>query len=84
MRYVPSRVPLATYRLQFSDHLRFQDALDLINYLEALGITDAYPSPLFRARANSAHGYDVIDHATIDPEFGSHGDFQRFAEELRR
>ncbi|MFO0896870.1 MAG: malto-oligosyltrehalose synthase [Pirellulales bacterium] len=84
MRYVPSRVPLATYRLQFSDHLRFQDALGLIDYLEALGITDAYPSPLFRARANSAHGYDVIDHATIDPEFGTLADFQRFAEELRR
>jgi (1->4)-alpha-D-glucan 1-alpha-D-glucosylmutase len=84
MRYVPSRIPLATYRLQFSDHLKFQDALGLVDYLEALGVTDAYPSPLFRARANSAHGYDVIDHATIDPEFGSHDDFREFAEELRR
>lgn len=83
MPVIPPRVPLATYRLQFAAHLRFSDARELVGYLHELGISDAYPSPLFRARENSSHGYDVIDHAQIDPEFGSEDDFRAFAEELR-
>jgi (1->4)-alpha-D-glucan 1-alpha-D-glucosylmutase len=83
MVLTPSRIPLATYRLQFSSQLRFRDARRLVRYLSELGISDAYPSPLFRAREHSSHGYDVIDPRTIDPEFGTEADFQDFAEELR-
>jgi (1->4)-alpha-D-glucan 1-alpha-D-glucosylmutase len=83
MSVIPPRVPSSTYRLQFAAHLRFSDARGLVGYLSELGISDAYPSPLFRARENSSHGYDVIDHAQIDPEFGSEDDFRSFAEELR-
>jgi (1->4)-alpha-D-glucan 1-alpha-D-glucosylmutase len=79
----PSRVPLSTYRLQFSSHLRFEDARRLVGYLALLGISDAYPSPLFRARQHSSHGYDVIDHGMIDPEIGDQRGFQSFAEALR-
>jgi (1->4)-alpha-D-glucan 1-alpha-D-glucosylmutase len=78
----PSRVPLSTYRLQFSSHLRFEDARRLVGYLAKLGISDAYPSPLFRARQHSSHGYDVIDHSMIDPEIGDQRGFQLFAETL--
>ncbi|MEX2561553.1 MAG: alpha-amylase family glycosyl hydrolase, partial [Pirellulales bacterium] len=80
----PFRIPSATYRLQFSTNLRLADARALVGYLDDLGISDAYASPLFRAREESAHGYDVIDHASIDPESGSEEEFRRFAEELGR
>ncbi len=83
MVLTPTRIPLATYRLQFSSQLRFRDARRLVRYLSELGVSDAYPSPLFRAREHSSHGYDVIDPRTIDPEFGSEADFQDFAEELQ-
>ena len=79
----PERVPLATYRLQFSAHLDLGRARQLVPYLDALGVTDAYVSPLFRAREQSSHGYDVVDHGMIHPEFGGTADFQAFAEDLR-
>jgi (1->4)-alpha-D-glucan 1-alpha-D-glucosylmutase len=80
----PWYVPVSTYRLQFSAHLRFADAAALGGYLHRLGISAVYASPLFQARRDSAHGYDVIDHNTVDPEFGTEADFQHFAEELAR
>ncbi|HWA99800.1 MAG TPA: malto-oligosyltrehalose synthase [Pirellulales bacterium] len=80
----PRYLPASTYRLQFSAHLRFADAAALAAYFEKLGIAAVYASPLFRARRDSAHGYDVIDPNIVDPEFGSETDFQQFAEELAR
>jgi len=78
------RTPSATYRLQFNSGLRLEDARQLIRYLSALGITDLYASPLFRARENSAHGYDVVDHAMIDPAIGTEEDFKSLANQLRQ
>lgn len=83
MKAQPCRVPLATYRLQFSDHLTFDEARRLVDYLARLGVGDAYASPLFRARQSSSHGYDVIDHNTIHPKFGTEADFEAFATELK-
>ncbi len=80
---IPIRIPTATYRVQFSAHLTFPEAKALVPYLASLGIGDAYASPLFRARENSAHGYDVIDHTQVDPEFGNEADFIAFAEQLK-
>ncbi len=78
------RIPVATYRLQFNAGLRLDDARCLLRYFAALGISDLYASPLFRARENSSHGYDVVDHGAIDPAIGSEADFQLLAEHLRR
>ena len=80
----PIRVPLATYRLQFNPQFGFRDAKDLVEYLDRLGVSDAYASPLFQARESSAHGYDVVDHARVSPDFGSEEDFRDFALELAR
>jgi (1->4)-alpha-D-glucan 1-alpha-D-glucosylmutase len=41
----PCRIPTATYRLQFTPDFGFADALSLVPYLHALGITDLYASP---------------------------------------
>ena len=76
------RVPLATYRLQFNPQFGFRDAKELVDYLARLGVSDAYASPLFRARESSEHGYDVVDHTCVSPDFGTEDDFRDFAAEL--
>jgi (1->4)-alpha-D-glucan 1-alpha-D-glucosylmutase len=75
---VPLRIPTATYRLQFNRRFTFRDALSLIDYLEALGISEVYASPLTAARPGSPHGYDVIDPTRLNPELGSEKDFEAF------
>ena len=78
----PCRIPIATYRLQFTPGFGFADALALVPYLHALGITDLYASPFFRARQGSLHGYDVTDHSAINPEFGTEADLEALAHTL--
>lgn len=70
------RIPLATYRLQFSSSFRFQDAGDLVPYLSELGISDIYASPILKATRGSTHGYDVTDPDELNPELGTQEDFQ--------
>ncbi len=77
------RIPTATYRLQFNGRFRFSDAAELLPYLHTLGISDIYASPCLRARRGSPHGYDIIDHATINPEAGGAEEFDGLADELR-
>jgi (1->4)-alpha-D-glucan 1-alpha-D-glucosylmutase len=78
-----NRIPLATYRLQLQAGLDLEQLDELLPYLERLGISDIYLSPLFRARHESSHGYDVVDHGTIDPSIGNLASFQRVAEAAR-
>ena len=66
--------PLATYRLQLSSKLTLADARKLVPYLQTLGISHVYASPLLTARAGSTHGYDVVDHGRIDPALGGDDD----------
>jgi (1->4)-alpha-D-glucan 1-alpha-D-glucosylmutase len=79
----PNRVPVATYRLQFHAKFGFPQAVEIIDYLRDLGISDAYASPLFRAGEGSTHGYDVVDHTVVNPEFGGEDGFRQFAQALR-
>src|SRR5438034_11703843 len=76
------RIPAATYRIQFTPGFGFADALALIPYLHALGITDLYASPFFRARQGSLHGYDVTEHSTINPALGTEADLETLAHAL--
>jgi (1->4)-alpha-D-glucan 1-alpha-D-glucosylmutase len=78
-----NRVPLSTYRLQLKSSFNLDQVEQLLPYLQRLGITDLYLSPLFRAREESSHGYDVVDHGTIDPAIGDLGKFQRVAQAAR-
>ncbi|HEU0008034.1 MAG TPA: malto-oligosyltrehalose synthase [Terriglobia bacterium] len=77
------RIPCATYRLQFNAGFTLRQAEALVSYLNELGITDCYASPLFKARAGSSHGYDICDHSRLNPEIGSELDFQVFTDALR-
>ncbi len=75
--------PLATYRLQFHQGFRFTDAVMLAPYFERLGVTHVYSSPYFNASAGSTHGYDVIDHNSLNPEIGTPEEHQAFCAALR-
>jgi len=77
------RIPLATYRLQFSASFRFRDARALVPYLARLGISDIYASPIFQARAGSTHGYDVTDPGALNPELGTQEDFEALVAEVQ-
>lgn len=77
-----SHVPRATYRLQFNADFTFQDALVLIPYLDALGISDLYASPLFKPRSVSTHGYDTVDYGQFNPKLGSEEDFDALSSAL--
>ncbi len=75
-------LPLSTYRLQFSRDFRFGDGQRLVPYLHRLGISHCYASPILKARAGSAHGYDLIDHNLINPEIGTEEELRAFVHEL--
>jgi (1->4)-alpha-D-glucan 1-alpha-D-glucosylmutase len=79
-----TRLPLATYRLQFNRNFTFQHAIELIGYFDELGITDLYASPIMKARPESTHGYDSIDPAKIHLEIGSEEDFIQMASMLKQ
>ncbi|MDZ4345613.1 MAG: malto-oligosyltrehalose synthase, partial [Candidatus Binatia bacterium] len=77
------RIPTATYRLQFHKDFGFADAGELIGDLRDLGISDVYASPIFKARAGSLHGYDIVDHSQIDPALGGADEFAKFSAALK-
>lgn len=75
-------IPRATYRLQFNREFRFNDATALLPYLNQLGISHCYASPYLKARPGSTHGYDIVDHSTINPEVGSWEELEQFTAAL--
>jgi (1->4)-alpha-D-glucan 1-alpha-D-glucosylmutase len=78
-----THVPSATYRIQLNKDCRFVDALEIVDYLYQLGISDLYLSPILASRKGSNHGYDVIDPTRIDPDLGSEEEFTALQTELQ-
>jgi (1->4)-alpha-D-glucan 1-alpha-D-glucosylmutase len=63
--------PLSTYRLQMrADCFTFADALEVLDYLDDLGVSHLYLSPILTAVAGSTHGYDVTDPTTVSAALG--------------
>jgi (1->4)-alpha-D-glucan 1-alpha-D-glucosylmutase len=81
---VSTRIPLATYRLQFNKNFTFNDAVGILDYLRELGITDIYASPILTSRRGSGHGYDVTNPNRLDPDLGTEKDFEVFVSELEK
>jgi (1->4)-alpha-D-glucan 1-alpha-D-glucosylmutase len=77
-----SHIPIATYRLQLNRDFTFAQATAIVPYLSALGISHCYVSPCLKARAGSMHGYDIVDHNSLNPEIGSPEDFDHFVTTL--
>jgi (1->4)-alpha-D-glucan 1-alpha-D-glucosylmutase len=65
-----SPAPSSTYRLQLSKDTTFGDAVELLPYLDALGVGALYASPLLESGAGSNHGYDVVDPTRVSAERG--------------
>jgi (1->4)-alpha-D-glucan 1-alpha-D-glucosylmutase len=77
------RLPSATYRLQFNQRFTFKQALDIIPYLHALGISDLYASPIMKATMGSTHGYDVLDCCQVNPEIGNEEELSQLSQRLQ-
>ena len=77
-------IPIATYRLQFNREFTFRDAAALVPYLAELGISHCYASPYLRARPGSMHGYDIVDHNSLNPEIGTAEEYELFVAELHK
>ena len=76
------RIPSCTYRLQFNRQFTFAQAREIVPYLHALGVSDAYASPYFQARAESLHGYEITDHNKLNATIGSREEYDAWVTEL--
>src|SRR2546430_15718508 len=66
---------LSTYRLQLRGvasgfGFTFADAENLLDYLDELGVSHLYLSPILTPVTGSGHGYDVTDPTTVSAELG--------------
>lgn len=70
--------------MQLQKDFSFADAAAITDYLADLGITHLYCSPYLQARADSTHGYDVVDHARLNEELGGDEGHRRLLASLNR
>ncbi|GBE66174.1 putative maltooligosyl trehalose synthase [Mycobacterium sp. MFM001] len=80
---------LATYRLQLRGAssgfgFTFADAENLLDYLDDLGVSHVYLSPIMTAVSGSAHGYDVTDPTTVSAELGGSEGLARLSAAARK
>lgn len=82
----------STYRLQLRGPqadpsgraFGFDQAAQCLPYLESLGISHVYLSPILQALPTSNHNYDVTDPTVVNPELGGLAGFRRFVEAARK
>ena len=60
----------------------FQGVIDHLDYLESLGVTAIWLSPIHPAQ--SYHGYDVIDYDSISERFGTKKVFKKLVKEAHQ
>lgn len=73
----------ATARLQFHKEFTFADAIALVDYYAALGISHLYASPILTSRLGSTHGYDTVDPTQVNAELGGEEGFRQLVAKLR-
>ena len=76
-------IPRSTLRLQLHKDFTFADAQARVPYFAQLGISHLYLSPILTARSGSMHGYDLVDHGTVNPELGGETGFRELVAVLR-
>lgn len=75
---------LSTYRLQMrTDCFTFDDAAEVLDYLDELGVSHLYLSPILTAVDGSTHGYDVTDPTTVSAGLGGPDGLVRLSEAAR-
>ncbi len=81
VRHTPVR---STYRLQLRpDVLTFAGAAAIAEYLQQLGVSHLYLSPVMTALPGSTHGYDVTDPTTVSAALGGPGGLKALSDEVR-
>jgi (1->4)-alpha-D-glucan 1-alpha-D-glucosylmutase len=76
---------LSTYRLQMrGDCFTFDDALGVLDYLDELGVSHLYLSPILTAAEGSTHGYDVTDPTTVSAALGGPDGLARLSAAARQ
>jgi (1->4)-alpha-D-glucan 1-alpha-D-glucosylmutase len=75
--------PRATYRLQIGPNFDLNAVRGVLPYLKALGVSHVYASPLLATRAETDHGYDVVDPTRIDEAIGGEAAFAALCTELQ-
>jgi len=78
-----AHLPSSTYRLQLHPGFDFAAARRLLPYLARLGVTDVYLSPIWTSTPGSSHGYDVTDHASVNPALGGEAGLRRLSARAR-
>jgi malto-oligosyltrehalose synthase/4-alpha-glucanotransferase len=74
--------PISTYRVQFHNEFSFQEFESIIPYLQKLGISTIYASPVFASTPGSKHGYDALNPHLINPEIGTLEQLKTIAQRL--
>ncbi len=72
----------ATYRVQLHRGFTFDDAAAVTDYLQRLGVSHLYTSPILQAAPGSTHGYDVVDHSRVNDELGGEAGRRRLRDAL--
>ncbi len=75
--------PVATYRLQFHKEFTFEAFERIIPYLQKLGVSTIYVSPIFAATPGSTHGYDGTNPHRVNPEIGTEEQLKTLAGSLK-
>ena len=79
-----NRTLTATCRLQLHKGFTLRHALSIVGYLDKLGVSHIYSSPILTARPGSTHGYDVADPTAVNPELGDDRDRLALIDALHR
>lgn len=82
MQQTSNILPRCTYRVQLKPGFGFPEAGQIAAYLEALGISHIYCSPYLQATPGSTHGYDVLDHQSVNAELGGTLGHEQFCNTL--
>lgn len=77
-----STYPHTTYRIQFHKNFNFTHLENILPYLQQLGVTMIYASPILTSTPGSGHGYDGTDMNQLNPELGALADLQRIRKKL--
>lgn len=79
----PRGVPASTYRLQLRKEFPFSEATRILPYLQTLGVSHCYLSPILMSAPGSTHGYDVNDYHRIETDLGGLRGFEELAAAVR-
>ena len=70
--------------MQLRKSFPLDQAARITGYLDDLGISHLYLSPILEARAESNHGYDAIDVTKISEERGGEAGFERLVSQVEK